>query len=493
MLIKRPTRRQILSNLPTLLLALGFLTYCLGISALGLRRHAALQTHAYDLGIFDQLVWSAAHGHGLYSSILGWHFFGEHVSPILYLLAPLYWIFDDVRSLLVFQTLALASGAIPLWWLAKKHLQNPWLALLCALAYLAYHPLVYVNLYDFHEIALATPLLLFTFWYLDENRYWPFALCLLLAVLCKEEISEIVFILGLYCLIKRRQKLLGAGLMLAGLAIFALDIWVIIPHFRGSDFAFVSRYAYLGDSVPAIIKTLMTRPGYVLEHLCTKTKLEYVLAVFGPVGFLSFLSPSHLLLALPTLAQNLLSDYQPQISINFQYTAPLTPFVFIAAVMGFKNLQGYLSTNWPVGRSRTLAMWIATALIVLLGLRYLADHPTLTYAKYLNPSKDAERIIANLERIPAQASIAAQDSLVPYLSHRRQIYLFSKKHQAEYIVLDSSLAKDKQSDAQYLNSVQDALRQGYAIIYQDRSLLILRKQVQGSTELPAEFMEHLNL
>ena len=68
------------------------------------------------------------------------------------------------------QAVAVALGALPVYWLARKHLGSERAALGFALAYLLYPPTQWLTLNEFHPVALACPLLLFAFWYLDEDR-----------------------------------------------------------------------------------------------------------------------------------------------------------------------------------------------------------------------------------------------------------------------------------------------------------------------------------
>ena len=96
-----------------------------GFGATAVLRHRAFESGRFDLGNMTQAVWSTAHGdllsvtdvHGEQISRLGSHF-----DPILALLAPLWWLWPDPELLLVVQAVAVASGALPVFWLARKHL-----------------------------------------------------------------------------------------------------------------------------------------------------------------------------------------------------------------------------------------------------------------------------------------------------------------------------------------------------------------------------------
>ncbi|MFW9998291.1 MAG: DUF2079 domain-containing protein [Candidatus Odinarchaeota archaeon] len=444
--------------------------YALIMSIRSILRHISYNTQAFDLGIFDQLLWNTVHGEGLYSSILGdLHFFGEHVSPILLLLAPLYWIYADPNLLLILQSCALASGAFPVYWLARKKLESNQLALLFSLLYLYYQPLKNVNLCDFHPVALATPLLLFAFFYLDQEKYLLFGFFLTLALLCKEEISLIVFIFGVYIAITRKKKTLGLVLSVVGLAIFALDIWVIIPFYGKNSFRFVTRYGYLGQSIPEMIQTLFLHPMYVMKHVFIPEKLEYFLETFGPVGFLSFLSPLHVLLGAPTFFQNILSDFPLQYSIHHQYSAPLTPFVFISAICGLQNVfHWHRCLKWKVTKDQ-----IIQAVSVIFLLLCFVFYKALPSYKLTDRTRLADEFIG---LIPPSASVSAQEFYVPHLAHRRNVYLFPEISDVEYIFLDLvSKFRGPITEMTYFKIVSDLLEEDYGVLAYEDNLVLLKK------------------
>jgi uncharacterized membrane protein len=474
-------------------LAVMVLLYTVVMGVVVVMRHNSYHSTAQDLGIFDQLLWNVRSGHGLYSSLLdNRHFFGEHFSPILYPLSVLYFIWSSPRILLIFQTVALAVGAIPVWWLAEKHLGNRNWAAILALLYLCYPALRGVNLYDFHPVALATPLLLFAFWYLDERKYGIFFLFLFVAFLCKEEITEIVFIFGIYILLFHRRRILGASLAVAGIALFILIVGFVIPHFRSDEFGFFHRYDYLGDDFKEILTTLITRPGYVCRHVFTPEKRGFAARIFGPLGYTSLLSPSHLLLAVPTFLQSIMSSLPAQYSIKYQYTAPLTPFVFVSAVFGLKNLM-YRVERLPrriaavIGRPefrRVLAL-----MLLLMSLIFFGRSPVGKFREYL-PTSHTHRIEALLRRVPSTASVSALTTFVPHLSHREDIFMFPKTGKAEYVVLDS-LDKWPLKKRDYFRTVRKLLDKAYEIEFAEKSLLLLRRTgipSEGS-ELPSEFVK----
>ena len=151
-------------------LVAGMTAYAAGFAALSVARHSAFVTGRFDLGNMVQAVWSTAHGHPLRMTNLHGDQISRlaaHVDPILVLFAPLWWIWPSPNMLLVVQAALIGLGALPIFLLARKHLASARVGVGFALAYLLYPATGWLALNEFHPVALATPLLLFAFWYLD--------------------------------------------------------------------------------------------------------------------------------------------------------------------------------------------------------------------------------------------------------------------------------------------------------------------------------------
>jgi uncharacterized membrane protein len=255
-----------------------------------------------------------------------------------------------------------------------------------------------------------------------------------------------------------------------------LDIFVIIPSYRQAPFGFVNRYSYLGESIPEIVKTLVTRPIYVLKHVVIMKKITYAFRVFGPLGFLSLLSPSHLLLAVPTFFQNILSESGFQYSIGFQYTSPLTPFVFVSAIYGGRNLL------MKPGLRQRLKLKVApphiiqslSVSLVVLCVLFFGKSPIYQLRQYAKTEHTAVTD-AFLESIPHAASVSAQGPLVPHLTHREDVYQFPVITGADYIVLDVTANKWPISDEEYRKILENLLQGEYEVLESKDGLLLLKR------------------
>ncbi len=112
------------------------------------------------MGIFVQGVWLLNQGETPFVTLRGSHLLGDHFSVVLYLLAPVYRLFPHPATLLWLQTIALSTGALPVYLLAAQRLGSRWWGALLALVYLMYPPLQYLNLFDVHPESFAVPSLL---------------------------------------------------------------------------------------------------------------------------------------------------------------------------------------------------------------------------------------------------------------------------------------------------------------------------------------------
>src|SRR5262249_60692512 len=114
-----------------------------------------------------------AGGAGPYVSLPEMHAWGDHLSPIMYLFVPAFWVAPGAPVLLVAQSVALALGAVAVFGLARARLRDERPAAAFALLYVANPTLHGINVRDFHAAALAIPLLLAALWAVEAGRPRP--------------------------------------------------------------------------------------------------------------------------------------------------------------------------------------------------------------------------------------------------------------------------------------------------------------------------------
>lgn len=414
-----------------------------GFGSLSILRHRAFNTGRFDLGNMTQAVWSTAHGDFLrMTSLEGEQIsrLAAHFDPILVLFAPLWWIWPSPELLLAVQAVLVALGALPVFLLARKHLGSERAGLGFALAYLLYPATQWLALNEFHPVALATPFLLFAFWYLDEDRLLPFAAFALLAVASKEEIGLAVAGFGAWYALSRRRRLAGGAIFCLGVLVSALAVAVVIPHFNdGGASAFASRYDAVGGSPGGILKTAFTDPLRLLEEAFQGRDFRYLFHLLAPLLALAVLAPLVLLAALPDLALNLLSETPTQTSIHFHYTAGLIPPLVAGAVLG----AAALARRRPELTGALAALAVAAALVSSYRLGAVPLWGAVPGGEDFQ--KDAAAVTAHdraaeeaVALIPEGAVVSATNSLGAHLSARRRVLSLPKLSDATWVAADET-------------------------------------------------------
>lgn len=441
-------------------------------SWLAIRRHETYHSFGRDLGLFDQVFWNTVHGRPFESTMsLGLaqphSFFSDHFSPLLWVIVPLYAVIPGPQTLLVVQTLALALGAWPVYLVARHRLSAGYERLLWVAVYFFFVPLTHINLFDFHEIVLAVPLLGFALYFIDRGDMTRFWFAFAAALLVKEEVALIGVGFAAYVILERKLWSHGTAIAATSVAWFAGVTALAIPFFgQGRSYAyFATRYSALGGSPLAVAHSLITSPLGVARLVVQHQKLAFLAALFGPVLAINLLSGWGLLLLLPTLAYLLLSNYAPQYSFTTQYSAPLIPLVVITAIWGFARLP----TGWR--RPVTGMMLISTAVFAfalggLPGSLKFESHSFETEPRY-------HAFASELARIPPHARIASENNLTSHLSERRFIIAleFQSTATADYVALDyAGVGYDRRHFGQQIASFQ---AQGYQLVASGDGLALL--------------------
>jgi uncharacterized membrane protein len=329
------------------LLILIMVVYMVDMSFQAILRYETFKAGAFDLGNMDQVLWNTIHGRLFQFTNQAIDWYGPptrlaiHFEPIILPLSLLYAFHADPRILLVFQTLALGSGALPVFLLTRRYIPEwPIFAPLMATAYLLSPALLGLNIFDFHPVSLATPLLLYAILALTYKHYVWFLIACILACMCKEDIPLSVALLGIIVIWKYKLPRLGTALFIGGLLWSFLAFKVIIPHFYPGVQAnnYWYRYEALGSSPGAAIANIVIHPWLLFTTFFTLDRFYYLFGLVRSVGFLPLLAPVWLLPALPSLAVNILSTDPLLYSGVYHYNAAIIPFVMLSAIHGTRRL-----------------------------------------------------------------------------------------------------------------------------------------------------------
>ncbi|MDD5218264.1 MAG: DUF2079 domain-containing protein [Candidatus Omnitrophica bacterium] len=446
-----------------------FVFYVAVMVTVGWARHLAMETRAFDLGIFAQAVWSTTQGDFLFSSIKeNICLLGDHVSPLLAVLAPLYSIWPDPRNLVVIQAIAAGSCLFPIAYLAHEKTKTPAIAIAFALMYCFYLPTRAALHEDFHPEVLVEVFMMLAFIFLEKRRLWLFVLSLLVVVSAKESFFGISFMFGFYALVFKRLRLLGTVLMVASVALFWFEVAWVVPYFSKALYLYRGNYDGL----------LVNPVGELTRRLLHPDAIEYFFQIYGPFLLLPFFHLPTLLLTFPVLFQNMISENPVMRSFGYHYTTGLTPFVFIASIYGFAVVCDKIF--WIGKRKMILAL-------VVLGVILLRSAPAEYFyltdiLSHKTPHTDMVR--AQLAQIPSAATVLTHNSFIPQMCNRKRIYQFdynptttkaqqAGKYKADYVIYDRAVWEPNTAPLEL--SLKQLLDAGYELVYQKEDFYIMRK------------------
>ncbi|MEU1485172.1 DUF2079 domain-containing protein [Streptomyces sp. NPDC005752] len=374
-------------------------------------RYSHFQSPSWDLGIFEQEVRAYA---GFDAPVVdikgpGYLILGDHFSPLVALLVPLYWIWPSAVALIFAQAALFAASAVIVGRTAQQILGGR-TGLCVTVAYGLSWGLQEAVKADFHEIALAVPLLALVCRALLMERWRAAVLWSLPLVLVKEDLGVTVAVAGgLLALYGRRLQ----GFMLAafGVSAFALTVLVLIPAASSAG-----SYDYWkkieengGQEVPLL--------DSVLGVFDSSVKLEMLVFLVGITAFMALRSPL-ILLVLPTLGWRLLSQDSNHWGMVWHYSAILMPVVFLAMADGIRRSRGS-KRPWLVSYANVavpVATAIAVALTQHLPLRDLLRPETYRADARTHAAEEA------LEAIPVGARVETDITLMAHLTGDRTVY-----------------------------------------------------------------------
>jgi len=444
------------------LLGLMILTYIFYFSWFTVLRYQTLFAHYFDLGIMHQTVYNTfmslkTGDFTRFLELTNPHGFDQvkrmaiHNDMFLALLAPFYFLYSGPEMLLIIQAIVVGLGALAVYNISKtifeKNHQAKSISLVFSFAYLMYPALQRANQFDFHAAVLATPLLLFMYYFYIKKRYTSSLLCALGALLTKEQVGLTLAFFGIYVsymalwqiknkAVKIKELLFAGVFIFVGIGWFIASMTYIIPFFRqGVHFA-LTYFGDFGDTPQGVFIGLLKNPLLVLQTLFRKETFVYILNIFGPLGFLSFLSPLHLIIAAPEFAINILSKSEAMRNIYYHYTAVTTPFVVISAMYGYKtflHIMRKVSHNFLLlNTSFLLCVLIFSYFLSPLPYSKAPEvHPILWPSQERYEAFKWQHILAD-EKIKVMAS----GHMGPVFSSRRFFYNFSERYDlADYIVL----------------------------------------------------------
>ncbi|HET7466162.1 MAG TPA: DUF2079 domain-containing protein [Candidatus Dormibacteraeota bacterium] len=457
-----------------------------GYSAISLYRYVHFGANGFDLGIQDQTVWGYSRLEMIPNTVEGMpNLLGDHFNPILMVLAPFYWVWPSAATLLIAQAVLLAIAGIPVYlWGAQKVGHAAGLAFLAT--YLLFWGVLAGVVFDFHHVVFAVPAIS-TALYATLNKQnrllWA---AVAVAMLTREDVTLTVIALGLYIAVFQRRWLLGAVMAVANAAWFLLLLQVVMPAVGGAPYGHWTFQA-LGKGPLSAALYVVTHPITALQMLFSPVeKLRVGVASFANWMFLPLLSPL-VLIAVPSFLERFWSSSPTFWSFHYQYSMLPAPILTFAAIDTCARMRAWWKGRLGLAASISLPLGaLAASVLLSVGL----VHPLAELGTYVSDSTAAQ-IQGCLDVIPAGASVAATDALVPHLSDRSQIYEVTTRSDMDYVAIDvTTLGTANPVDDKLRAIINSSLAGGYGVACSN-GLTVVLKRGGGSQQLSPEMQAWL--
>lgn len=434
-------------------------------------RYKLYYTSTFDFGIFAQMFYNMKETllpmTTCERSQLLSHF-SVHVSPIFYLILPIYWIFPYNETLIIVQLLFIISGVIPLYLICRNRKFSNTLTLLVSLVYLLSPVLINGLFYDFHENKFLTTLILWLLYFVEKDKQIGIYIFAILVLMVKEDAGIYVACVGLYILATKigKKKIPGAIIFITSV------IWFLLAYRwlnSGGDGAMTGRYQnFIGNSESGVYQILITifkNPAYFFKQLLSVEKLKHFLWILIPVMFMQFRikSVKELILLIPFLVINAMPSYVYQYDIAHQYyygSMALMLYLVVVNLSEYSDKEKVSTGIWMVAAS----MIMFTALVTT----------KFSYFDTYKEFKDRNEQIAKvLEAIPQEASVSVTTYMMPNISMREEIYRYPAGEGCDYVVFDLTRVSTR---SQYETDAKKLMSEEYELVEHIEDAIIVVKK-----------------
>jgi len=380
-------------------------------SLLAILKHNHFQSGGFDLGIFDQAVWQYAHFLNPYSTIKEMFILGDHLTLTLPLLSPLFWIWEDVRMLLVFQAFWLTLSSIAVYKLCQVKKFSPFVSLILTTIYSLFYSIQFTVFFDFHPVIIAAGLFPWLAYFIEVKNKKLLIITTTLIFLTQENMGIAVISLAVIYLFKKEHRKIAFGLIMTGI------IYSII------SLAIISRFSTIGYEYKPKVES---NPVRIVASLFDKDeKLQswgYTLSSFS---FLPLLYPPSLL--------SITIDFSQYYVTGPAFSRMWSPFTHHRVLLSTFVLLGTLEALLIFKKRKTVDIRILTILLLISALfqQYYFHFPLnkLSKADFWKSEDWMSDNRNMIDSISKKTSLASQQNLVPHLSHRKEIYIvYPRRH-----------------------------------------------------------------
>ncbi|PIP32188.1 hypothetical protein COV53_02050 [Candidatus Gottesmanbacteria bacterium CG11_big_fil_rev_8_21_14_0_20_37_11] len=447
-------------------------------SYISVTSHIHFQTFGWDLGYFDQLIWKISKGVYPYSTLSEVNILAGHFAPILFLFAPLYWIWSDPRMLLISQAFLVVFAAYPLYIICRDKIKNFPFCLAVVFSYLFFIGTQWTILNEFHEVAVVPLLLSLLFYALEKEKKLLLWICIIGLLFTKEELALLVAAIGLtiYFHFKKKE---GIYLFIFSFIFFFFLTNFFMPFISEKGTYYHPHLSSSAKTPSEFTLKLISDPSFALTSMVNPPeKIQTLLSSLLSFSLLPFFAPISILI--PVVEQFLMRFLYtgPQITVwqNINHhAAPVSILLPLASIYATKRLVDKKNLN----RARLLAFLTIVLFIssIIQDIYFKAPVHSIFKKQLYETLPWMYDNFEVLKFVPQNVAFATQNSLFPHVSQRNEIYLLPEIKNAKYIFVDLHDGPNKFSPLSYeeMKIFIDKLSKDYSVVYKKGDAILFKK------------------
>lgn len=373
-------------------------------ATLSIVRHNRFESGGFDLGLYDQAVWQYSQFLWPYNTVKDRFILGDHLTLTLPLLAPLYWLWSDVKMLLIFQAVWITVSAIAIYKLSLLRKFSSFTALVVTLLYSLFYGIQYAMFFDFHPVVLGVGLAAWFVYFFEARKKFLVCVSLVLLLLTQENMGLLLASLGLIYLFHKNYRFSAVFFIVGG-------VFASLLASKGITFFSPIGFQYW----PQLPKNAAQLIAQFFDNAQKRQVWLYSLSWFS---FLPLLSPGAMLAMFFDLGQYFVTgpEFSRMWSPFMHHRITLAPLLTLGTLDGLHYLK-QKKINITMVSLSLLAIALFLQFFFHLPLNKLSKS---TFWKQEIWMADNRALIAN---VPPDARLATAQNLIPHVSHRQFVYL----------------------------------------------------------------------
>lgn len=438
------------------------------VSVASIARYNAYLPHNFDLGIFTQMFenmrTTGVPDTTVERNVLMSHF-GVHFSPFYYVALPLYMIYPHPEMVLIIQALFVALGIIPVVLICKKMDFSETVTIMFSIMYIFYPTLSNGCLYDFHENKFLTMLIMWTLYFIISENWIGTLIFSILTLTVKEDSAIYIIAIALYILISRKKYFFGGTLLLISFAYFVFATNMVSSFNvlgEGIMTGRLENYMPEGSAeggFGSVVKTCLSNFGYFLSQVFTADKIMFMVWMLLPVAFAPFFSKdkSIFLLLVPMLVVDLMSNWQYQYDVKFQYTYGVAGLVVFIAIVVFSAFK-----DDSKKQNHLMLYSLSMSIIMCFSLFFPRSSEYIRYDKSVKDTTQGYNEL--IAEIPTDAQITADGYYIPHLYNFKNLYQYPNYYgdniKSEYMLVNvNNVSNNSDGLADFMGNDYELIKQ----------------------------------